>query len=143
MSTILLYIMVASGLRATTYGWGTGDKHCGDIGKPVECRKGLFTASGEVFDPMLPQMAVAAPTGLRMRPVVLPVRLIKGKCKYLRVVDKMNPRYIGKRGFDLTPASVRLLGGISTRYWSGKVKVCNMLMGRQLTKYEVIKWNLK
>ena len=143
MVEIRRYIDIASGLRATTYGWGKGDKHCGDIGKPVECRKGLYTASGEIFDPQMPQMALAAPTRLRMVATVLPVRLEEGKCRFLRLVDKMNPRYISVRGFDLTPASVKLLGGHATKYWSGNVTVCYNLLNKQLTKIEVIKWNLK
>jgi len=136
-----LLVTVASGLRSTTYGWGTGDLHCGDIGHAVECVKGLPTASGEPLDPNVPQIAIAAPTWLRLKSVVIPIRLDGKRCVYVRLVDKMNPRYIGFRGFDLTPASVKLVGGVSTRHWSGTITVCNQL--RYRTKWEVIQWNLK
>lgn len=141
MSGILFYILVASGLHSTTYGYS--ELMCGDIGKPKKCSKGAVTASGEVFDPMLPTAAIFSPTELRMwkRATVVPVRT-SGRCKFIRINDKGAPKYIGKRGFDLTPASVRLLGGRSTRYWSGTVTVCSMLLYKQLTKYEVIFWNL-
>ena len=141
MNIILFYILVASGLHSTTY--GHGELMCGDIGKPVKCSVGAITASGEVFDPQIPQVAVAAPTGLRMYPQVIPLRIKGGKCKFLRIVDKMNPRYIGKRGFDLTPAAVTLLGGMATEYWSGEVEVCSNLLNRGLNIGGILKWNVR
>jgi len=140
MDVIIMYIMIASGLHSTTY--GHGELMCGDIGKPRSCSKGAVTASGEVFDPNLPTMAVFAPTRLRMHPVVVPVNIGGGICRFIRANDKGSPRFIRKRGFDLTPSAVRLLGGKDSKHWSGKVIVCSGLLKRNLTKYEVIKWNL-
>ena len=140
MTAILFYILLASGLHSTTYGWG--GNFCGDIGEPVPCVKGLYTASGEIFDPEQPTAAVFTPTKLVMRPRVVPMRL-DGKCKYVRVNDKGSPRFIGERGFDLTPAAIKLLGGVPTSHWSGKVTVCKELMGKFITKLGVLQWNIR
>lgn len=93
---------------SSTYGFG--EYNCGDIGKPKPCVKGQPTASGVLLDPNLPQAAIAAPTNLRMYPVSVYMRVPGGPCVAIQVVDKMNPRYIGKRGFDLTPGALRALG---------------------------------
>lgn len=117
------FISIALGILSTTYGYG--EIMCGDIDNPKECSKGALTASGEVFDPNMPTMAVFSPTKMRMGSIVIYVKLRKvGKCEYIRVNDKGNPRYIGSRGFDLTPAAVRLLGGHATPYWSGIIEPC-------------------
>jgi len=122
MGTITYYILMASGLVSTTYGWG--EKMCGDIGHPVECVKGARTASGDEFNPTVPSAAVAATTGLRMRSVLIGLRIPGGKCHHITINDKSNPRWIGDRGFDLSPAAVRLLTGEAYKYWSGVVEVC-------------------
>lgn len=114
---------------------------CGDVGEPVPCSKGAVTASGEIFDPDMPTMAVFAPARYIMRPTVIPVRLNNNECKFIRVNDKGNPRYINKRGFDLTPSSVKLLGGVSSEYWSKKIYICIDQLGK--SKTEIIKHNLK
>lgn len=134
-----LYVSKAFGIRSTTY--GHGNMFCGDVGKPAPCSKGAITASGEVFDPDIPTMAVFAPSKYIIRSTVIPVRLNNNECKFIRVNDKGNPRYIKKRGFDLTPASVKLLGGESSEYWSGKLYLCLELLG--MNKAEIIKHNLK
>ena len=122
--TILELLIIASGLTATTYGVH-GEMYCGDIGKPRPCEYGAITASGDIFDPAEVTAAVAAPTRLRMKPVYVWLRVEGGECHQVRVNDKMNPRYLGVRGFDLTPATVQLLTGKpATRHWSGKVFVC-------------------
>lgn len=141
MQLILLYVLAASGLRSTTYGYN--EKMCGDIGKPVECAIGSITASGEGFNPNLPTAAVFSPTSMIMKPTVIPVRIASGKCKFIRINDKGSPRFIGRRGFDLSPSAVRLLGGKPTLYWSGTIYVCTKLLNKNLTRYEVILWNTK
>lgn len=118
-------IIIASGLLSTTY--GHGEINCGDIGSPVPCEVGAVTASGVPFDPSLPQAAVAAPSDLRLRARSIKLRVDGGPCRKIQLVDKMNPRYIGKRGFDLTPEAVRLLTGKpATAAWSGIVHVCGL-----------------
>lgn len=144
MDAIILYIMIASGLHSTTYGYS--ELMCGDIGKPVKCSVGAITASGEVFDPQIPSAAIFSPTRLRMwkRASVMPLRILPdGKCMFIRINDKGNPRYIGKRGFDLTPASVKLLGGKVADTWSGKVEVCGELLNRNLGIGDIIRWNTR
>jgi len=121
-----IFIVLASGLEATTYGFG--EYFCGDYGSPRPCSYGAVTSSGVVFDPDVPQAAVAAPRWLKFRPRVVFLRVDgSSRCHPIRVVDKMNSRWIGKRGFDLTPAAVRLLTGKTpTKYWSGRVHVCGV-----------------
>ena len=128
-TTIATYLLIANGLLATTYGWG--EKNCGDIGKAVSCSKGAVTASGDLFDPEVANAAMALPTNIRMvKGLRLPLRIMHadgsyGTCHWMPVNDKMNPRYIGVRGWDLSPAAVNLLtGGKAHRKWSGKVQIC-------------------
>lgn len=121
--TLSAYINIASGLRATTYGYGEGN--CGDIGRPRPCSKGAITSSGEVFDPDVPSAAVYAPTKLNIKPRFILLRVLGGPCVFIRINDKGNPRYIGKRGFDLSPKAVEVLTGKPGHpQWSGKVYVC-------------------
>ena len=117
-------LLIASLMRSTTYGYG--EFMCGDIGKPVPCAKGAITASGIEFDPSLPMAAIAAPTKFVLRAKVIGLRVEGGKCKRIHLVDKMNPRYIGVRGFDLSPAAVKLLTGDAHPKWSGRVEVCQL-----------------
>lgn len=119
------FLLLASGLLSTTY--GHGEVMCGDVDKPRKCEAGAVTASGIEFDPKLPQIAIAAPKNLIVRPTWIKVRLEDGPCVKVHLVDKMNPRYIGTIGFDLTPKAVELLTGkAATSYWSGRIFVCNL-----------------
>lgn len=94
---------------SSTYGWG--EHMCSDYDtKPQPCSKGAITASGEIFDPELPTAAVAAPRNLRMRPVVVYMSANGGPCTRIRINDKLNERYIGIRGFDLSRGALRALG---------------------------------
>lgn len=127
---LLELLATASGLLATTY--GHGEMMCGDIGKPRPCILGEPTASGEPFDPSIPTAAIAAPTAFRLKATIVRLRIPGGQCQPIRINDKMNPRYIGVRGFDLTPAAVELLTGTSSPYWSGKVEVCPKLRIRKV-----------
>lgn len=137
----LIYVFLASGLHSTTYGWG--ESFCGDIGKPTACEKGAVTSSGEVFDPELPTAAIFAPTALYVPPTPIPLKLGEdGTCKYLNINDKGNPRFIGKRGFDVTPAAISLLGGEAQPTWSANLFICFDLMLEKKSAEEIIKWNL-
>ena len=116
-------LLIASGLLASTY--GHGEQMCGDIGKPVPCRYGAITASGVIFDPKKPQAAIAAPTDYVITERTIYLRVRGGTCQPIQLVDKMNPRYIGNRGFDLTPAAVRLLTGKpASEFFLQPVYVC-------------------
>jgi hypothetical protein len=117
------YVMVALALTATTYGHGEEGK-CGDVGSPVACEQGAITSSGEIFDPEEPTAAVPAPAKQRTRPMYVSVKAVNGDCVQIKVNDKANPRYIGRRGLDLTPGALRLLGIEPTKHWSGKLEMC-------------------
>ncbi len=126
MTTIEMLLSLASGLQATTYGWS--EMMCGDVGSPRICAKGAVTASGEEFDPAVASAAIAAPARLVLRPQWVWLRLADGpfKCVRIRLNDKSNPRWIGRRGFDLSPAAVRrLTGAVPSSAWSGRVHVCD------------------
>lgn len=122
--TLQELLLVASGLTSTTYGFGEG--FCGDVGKPRRCEYGAITASGEIFDPSLPSAAIAAPFTFRLTARTVYLKVPGGQCHPIRLTDKMNPRYMGQRGFDLSPAAVALLTNTEepSRTWSGKVEVC-------------------
>jgi hypothetical protein len=120
-------IATAMSLTATTYGWG--EMMCGDIGSPRSCSKGAVTASGQPFRPVtVPSAAIPAPTRMPLKARYIDIRL-KGvpnaPCVRVILNDKANPRWIGKRGFDLSPAAVQALTGkMPTPHWSGKVEEC-------------------
>lgn len=125
MPTLDILLFLSSLLPSTTYGYG--ELRCGDIGQPVACDGNAVTASGEAFDPTKPQVAIAAPLRLVLKAKWVGLKVEGGKCKWVRLTDKMNPRYVGVRGFDLTPAAVRLLTGKDGgKYWSGRVEVCKI-----------------
>jgi hypothetical protein len=124
MSELLLkYLLIASGLPATTYGYN--EKFCGDIGKPVTCSHGAITASGEPLNPDSPTAAIFSPTEMRLVAQHVYLRTDTGPCVKIRLTDKGSPKYIGIRSFDLTPAAVELLTGLpATRHWSGVIHYC-------------------
>ncbi len=118
-------LIVASLLTSTTYGYG--ELMCGDVGKPRTCDKNAVTASGVPFNPDVAMVAIAAPVNLRLTAQYIGLRVPGGVCRKVLLADKMNERWIGVRGFDLTPAAVRLLTGQpATRHWSGRVEVCEL-----------------
>lgn len=121
-----LLLSTASGLPASTY--GVGERMCGDVHKPAACVRGAITASGEPFKPQeIPSAAIAAPFRLKLAAKWVYLKL-QGPypCRKVRLNDKMNPRYLGKRGFDVSPAGVRLLTGRpATSHWSHVVEVCH------------------
>ena len=120
---LLTYVIGASGLLSTVYGFG--ELSCGDIGSPRSCSHGAITASGEVFDPGIPSAAIFLPANVRVPGHTILLRVENGPCKRIRLNDKGAPRYTGVRGFDLSPAAVRLLTGKEpTKHWSGVVHFC-------------------
>jgi hypothetical protein len=122
-----LLITLASGLTATTYGYG--EKNCSDVGTPKPCVSGAVTASGEVFKPnQIPSVAMAAPHRLKMVGRWIRIKLAGPyPCKSVRLNDKMNGRWISVRGFDLSPRAVTLLTGRPAKpTWSGVVELCSI-----------------
>lgn len=119
-----LLVGIASGLLATTYGYS--EMMCGPVGAPRACELGAYTSSGEPFVPSLPTVAVAAPRGTYVRAQPIRLKLVGPfPCKRLILNDKMNPRWIGRRGFDLSPGAVRLLTSRpATRGFAHRVEVC-------------------
>lgn len=120
---ILFYIALAfqTGLSST---YGYGERMCGDIGTPRPCSEGAITASGEPFDPQEVSGAVFAPKRLRMAVYYVRMRIGDGPCILVKINDKGNPRYIGRRGFDLTPGALTALTGSANPRWSGRVSLC-------------------
>jgi hypothetical protein len=123
-SIIFTFFLQAMPLRATVYGFG--ELMCGDIGKPKPCSKGAITASGEMFDPDIASAAIPVPTDKRMIAFDVFIRGIDGECHRLRVNDKSNPRWIGKRGLDLSPRAVEIVTGSRRPTWSGKLEFCDL-----------------
>jgi len=118
------FIHIANGLIATVYGFG--EKNCGDVDKPVKCAVGATTASGLPFDPAKVIAALAAPSNVRIRPGRIVHLRLEGSthCVKIKLADKMNERYIGQRGFDLTPAAIVALGSTPHKHWSNRVFIC-------------------
>lgn len=135
---IYKYVEGGHDKTATTYGWG--EMMCGDVGKARSCSEGAITASGQVFDPELPTAAIAAPFNLRMPKTGVEVymKVEGGECTKILVNDKKNPRFIGKKPFDLTPGALRALGVNPTRHWSGKVLLCTQDEIRKVLENEEI-----
>lgn len=120
---LYLYLLTSSGITSTTY--GHNEVMCGDVGAPTACVKGAVTASGDTFDPDKATAAIALPANVRIRAQYIYLKMDGGTCQPIKLNDKMNPRYIGVRGFDLTPAAVKkLTGTAATDTWSGIVHVC-------------------
>jgi len=125
---LLKYLIIASLLPSTTYGWN--ETMCGDVGAAVKCSHGAITASGVPLKPREAQMAIAVPANLRLpsRGLYIDVEAIGPNstgCHTVLLTDKMNSRWVGERGFDLTPGAVQLLtGSHPTPQWSGRVSLC-------------------
>jgi hypothetical protein len=115
----------SSGSISSVYGFG--EMFCGDIGHAVACDSRATTASGLPFDPTYPMAAIAAPTNMALKAQVIGLQVAGGKCQAILLADKMHPKWIGVRGFDLTPAAVTLLTGKpATKYWKDRVFVCQL-----------------
>jgi hypothetical protein len=120
---MISYLLLASGLMAYTFGYS--EMKCGEIHKPVACSHGAKTASGEEFDPKnIASAAIPLPKNIRMIPVTVKLRIQGGECAEIRVNDKAPEKWLGKRGFELTPAALKKLGVTPSKSWSGIVEVC-------------------
>lgn len=111
----MVWITNATFSIATTYGYG--EYSC--ISQDHRCTSGAITASGEIFDPNLPTAAIYLPVNMKLRPVWVWLKY-KEKCARIRINDKK-----GKKGFDLSPMALKLLGVKPHKSWSGKIEVCN------------------
>lgn len=123
---MLTWIELALSLPATVYGVH-GELMCGDPGKVVACDENATTASGDPFDPQALTVAVPLPTNRIIRPVRLCLENPKtGRQVWVTVNDKANERWIGQRGFDLTPATYKALTGNAAKPWSSiaQIKEC-------------------
>ena len=118
---MLDYLILALVLPATTYQWG--EQKCGqDV--PIACAHGAVTASGEELSDDIPSAALPLPKENRMRPTVVRLTSWTGACVSVRVNDKSNPRWIGKRGLDLNKAALILLVEDAHENWQGEVEQC-------------------
>lgn len=123
LALVMELLIIAQGLRATTYGYG--EFFCGVRGRPRPCIKGEPTSSGEEFDPDIATAALPAPGYLHFKPFYVRVKNHTGRCVSIRVNDKANPKWIGVRGLDLSPRAVELITGNAYRHWSGKLQFCH------------------
>ena len=111
------YIELAISLHATVYGFN--EIKCGPAHAPQSCSFDAITASGHEFDPEIPSAAIPLPHNKIMRPFIICVKNPDtGKKIRLLVNDKTNARWIGKRGFDLSPEAFRQLTGRLPEKWS-------------------------
>jgi hypothetical protein len=133
--SLMELLLLASSVFSTTY--GHGERMCGDVGKTRACDRSAVTASGVPFNPDVPMVAIAAPRDMRISAQYIGLRVPGGTCRQVLLADKMNPRYIGERGFDLSPAAVALLTGKrATRFWSGNVQLCQLPKERCSTVFD-------
>lgn len=118
-------LLVANGLLSTTYGYN--EKMCGPPEEPTACTKGAITSTGTIFDPDVPMVAIAAPEDVKFQVIEIGLRTKFGACQKVLLSDKMNSRYFGVRGFDITPAALKLLTGKAPDpKWSDKLYLCNI-----------------
>lgn len=121
---MLLWILLALTTKASTYGYG--EKMCGEQAK--ECDTSQLTASGLPFNPSEITAAVNMPKEYRVRPMLVYLKLEGSyQCHAVVVNDKK-----GRKGLDLTPATLSLLGAKPRRTWSGNVIGCNEHLWRLL-----------
>jgi rare lipoprotein A (peptidoglycan hydrolase) len=120
------YILLASSLLAFTFGYN--EKMCGSAKMPVACSVGAKTASGESFNPnIIASAALPLPRKFKLKTVMIKLKAKNGKCVTIRVNDRSPEKWIGKRGFEFTPAALRLLGIQPHKKWSGYVELCKDL----------------
>lgn len=123
MHLIIDFIMIAILSPATVYGYG--EKNCGNPGNAKPCVYGAITSSGEIFNPKKVTAALPVPKDTNFKPFDVYVKNYKNECILLRINDKSNHRWVGKRGLDLTPAAVTAIVGKSHKKWSGKLEFCD------------------
>ena len=103
----------ASGKRADVY--GTGEVYCGNIGYPKPCSKGAVTASGAVFDPNVPSIALSLPRSFKVRPTLIWLKTKQSPCTPIWLTDKKNWKHSAGRPWDVSPAASNLLKFKGTR----------------------------
>lgn len=115
MTTLSLNIHIkeASGKRADVY--GVGELSCGDVDSPRTCSRGAITASGAVFDPTLPSIAISLPKRMRIRPTLIWVKTLSSPCSPIWLTDKKHPRHVVTRPWDVSPAAAKVLKFKGTR----------------------------
>jgi hypothetical protein len=116
------WLTIAAATTATTYGYN--EMSClGLHARPIPCKKGAITASGEIFDPDKVTAALHMPKhAMWASPFVVRIALADTpqKCVPVRINDRK-----GARGLDLTPGTLRALGASPSRSWSGRVVMCS------------------
>ena len=117
------YIQTASGLISTTYGYG--EYMCGEVGSPRPCSVGAITSTNMEFYPDAPTAAIFVPASLYFRPTWIRLRVGDNACAWVLLNDKGNERFYKKRGFDLTPGALKVLGIKPSKYWKGVVHICD------------------
>ena len=117
------YILIASNLVAYTFGYN--ERKCGDVHHAVSCSNGATTASGEAFKPnLIASAAIPLPKKMKMKTVIIRLKAENGECVSIRVNDKASEKWLGKRGFEFTPAALRKLGITPSKHWSGNISFC-------------------
>lgn len=125
------FITLALSFPATVYGvvnseTGKAESMCGET-VPIPCDSNATTASGQQFDPDVLAAAVPMPKNRIMRPVrICLYNPDTGKRAWAVINDKVNPRYQGVRGLDLTPKLYKALTGKPATSWSSleRIEVC-------------------
>jgi len=120
MDAFLPFLVSAVTAIATSYGYGElscQDKH----GHLARCVRGTRTASGEIFDPARPTAAMWLPSRMKIKPGWVNLSLINNpaRCVGIWVNDKK-----GSKGLDLSPGAIRKLGGMPSKHWTGRVRLC-------------------
>lgn len=124
--TLDFFVQLALTLPATIF--ALGEKYCGEF-TPIACVFGAITSSGTVLDPSRFQAAVPAPNRLFIHPRTVSLTDANGNCFDVQIIDRKNPRYVGKSGLDVTPAVVTAITGELTpsKRWGGRLLVCNQV----------------
>lgn len=115
VNSVGAFVKLSNGRITDIY--GKGELKCGDPGKAVPCSKGAITASGAVFDPTVPSVALSLPKYLRLRPRLIHIKTKHSDCITIWLLDKKHPRYMPNRPWDITPAAAKLLNT------TGKAKI--------------------
>ncbi len=97
------------GKPASWYGSPKGEMMCGNVGNPKPCSRGAVTASGAIFDPAVPSLAIAIPRGLRLKIRLIYVKTVDSACTAVWLTDKKNERYMEKQPWDMSRGLKKLL----------------------------------
>ncbi len=112
-------VLVSLALQFPHTVYGFGERMCGDVHQPKSCAAGALTASGEKFDPYVISAAIPMSKKTRIRTMkICFLNPKKGRKVWVKVNDKKNERYIGKGGFDFSPAAYKALTGTQATKFS-------------------------